>query len=69
MAITSITTLAGLRSRIRFISGINAEEISDDELDLVISISSELDEAQLFGVLHAIAVTQPEVKKYIEDNY
>ena len=32
-------------------------------------ISSELDEAQLFGVLHAIAVTQPEVKKYIEDNY
>ena len=32
-------------------------------------ISNELDEAQLFGVLHAIAVTQPEVKKYIEDNY
>ena len=41
MAITSITTLDGLRSRIRFISGINAEEIADDDLDLVISISSE----------------------------
>ena len=32
-------------------------------------ISSEMDEAQLFGVIHAIAGTQPEVKKYIEDNY
>ena len=31
-------------------------------------ISSEITEAQLFGVLHAIAVTQPEVKKYVEDN-
>ena len=31
MAITSITTLAGLRTRIRFISGIKAEEIDDDE--------------------------------------
>jgi len=31
-------------------------------------ISSEVTEAQLFGVLHAIAVTQPEVKKYVEDN-
>ena len=41
MAITSITTLAGLRSRIRFISGIQVEEIVDDDLDLVISIASE----------------------------
>mgnify|MGYP003123239709 FL=1 len=41
MAITSITTLAGLRSRIRFISGIKAEEIDDTDLDLVISIASE----------------------------
>ena len=41
MAITSITTLAGLRDRIRFISGIKAEEIIDDDLDLVISIASE----------------------------
>ena len=41
MAITSITTLAGLRTRIRFISGIKAEEIDDDDLDLVISIASE----------------------------
>ena len=41
MAITSITDLAGLRSRIRFISGIKAEEIDDTDLDLVISIASE----------------------------
>ena len=41
MAITSITTLAGLRTRIRFISGIKAEEIDDTDLDLVISIASE----------------------------
>jgi hypothetical protein len=41
MAITSITTLAGLRSRIRFISGIKAEEIDDTDLDLVISIATE----------------------------
>ena len=41
MAITSITDLAGLRSRIRFISGIQAEEIIDSDLDLVISIASE----------------------------
>jgi len=41
MAITSITTLVGLRSRIRFISGIKSEEIDDTDLDLVISIASE----------------------------
>jgi len=41
MAITSITTLAGLRDRIRFISGIKVEEINDTDLDLVISIASE----------------------------
>jgi len=33
--------LANLRSRIRLLSGINVEEISDDDLDLVISIASE----------------------------
>ena len=41
MAITTITTLAGLRSRIRLLSGIKSEEISDDDLDLVISMASE----------------------------
>ena len=41
MAITSVSTLAGLRDRVRFISGIKTEEISDDDLDLVISIASE----------------------------
>ena len=41
MAITSITTMALLRSRIRFISGIQAEEIIDDDLDIVITIATE----------------------------
>jgi len=41
MAITSISTLAGLRDRIRFISGIKAEEIDDTDLDLVISMATE----------------------------
>jgi len=41
MAITSITSLATLRTRIRFISGIKAEEIDDTDLDIVISIASE----------------------------
>ena len=41
MAITAISSLANLRSRIRLLSGINVEEISDDDLDLVISIASE----------------------------
>ena len=41
MAITPITTLPLLRSRIRFISGIQAEEIIDDELDIVITIATE----------------------------
>ena len=41
MAITSITDLPGLRTRIRFISGIKAEEIDDTDLDLVISIATE----------------------------
>ena len=41
MAITSVSTLAELRTRIRFISGIKVEEIDDTDLDLVISIASE----------------------------
>ena len=41
MAITTISSLAGLRSRIRLLSGIKSEEISDDDLDLVISMASE----------------------------
>ena len=41
MAITSVSSLAELRTRIRFISGIKAEEIDDTDLDLVISIASE----------------------------
>ena len=41
MAITTLTTFAWLRSRIIFISGIKADDIADDDLDLVISIASE----------------------------
>ena len=41
MAITAITTLATLRTRIRFISGIQVEEISNDDLDIAISIAVE----------------------------
>ena len=54
MAITSITTLAGLRSRIRFISGIKAEEIDDTDLDLVISIATEWFTEQT-GLTYAVA--------------
>ena len=42
MGITdSVTDAAGLRKRIRFMSGIQAEEIDDTDLDLVISIATE----------------------------
>ena len=42
MGITdSVVDAAGLRKRIRFMSGIQAEEIDDTDLDLVISISTE----------------------------
>jgi hypothetical protein len=54
MAITSITTLAGLRTRIRFISGIKAEEIDDTDLDLVISIATEWFTEQT-GLTYAVA--------------
>ena len=41
MAITSITTLAGLRDRIRLLAGIEQEELDNDTLDILISISTE----------------------------
>ena len=41
MAITTVSTLAGLRSRIRLLSGIKVEEIDDTDLDLIVSIASE----------------------------
>jgi len=42
MGITdSVVDAAGLRKRIRFMSGIQAEEIDDTDLDLVISIATE----------------------------
>jgi hypothetical protein len=54
MAITSITDLPGLRTRIRFISGIKAEEIDDTDLDLVISIATEWFTEQT-GLTYAVA--------------
>ena len=41
MAITSITTLAGLRDRIRLMAGINQEELDNDTLDILISVAAE----------------------------
>jgi hypothetical protein len=47
MAITNITTLAGLRDRIRLLAGIEQEELDNDTLDILISISSEWFEEQI----------------------
>ncbi len=41
MAITTISTLAGLRSRIRLLAGIQSTEIEDDDMDILISVASE----------------------------
>ena len=41
MAITSITTLAGLRSRIRLMAGIEATEVDDTDIDILMSIATE----------------------------
>ena len=41
MAITPITDLAGLRTRVRIISGIEQEELDNDTVDILISIASE----------------------------
>ena len=65
MAITPITTLALLRSRIRFISGIEATEIVDDDLDIVITIATEWFTEQT-GL--AYDVTDPMVNDAAYDN-
>jgi hypothetical protein len=41
MAITPITDLPGLRTRVRLISGIEQEELDNDTVDILISIASE----------------------------
>jgi len=53
MAITNITTLAGLRDRIRLLAGIEQEELDNDTLDILISISSEWFEEQI-GVAYDV---------------
>ena len=55
MGITdSIVDAAGLRKRIRFMSGIQAEEIDDTDLDLVISIATEWFTEQT-GIAYVVA--------------
>ncbi len=41
MAITPISDLPGLRTRVRLISGIEQEELDNDTVDILISIASE----------------------------
>ena len=41
MAITSVSTLAGLRTRVRLMAGIEQEELDNDTLDLLISIAGD----------------------------
>ena len=55
MGITdSIVDAAGLRKRIRFMSGIQTEEIVDTDLDLVISIATEWFTEQT-GIAYVVA--------------
>ena len=55
MGITdSVVDAAGLRKRIRFMSGIQAEEIVDTDLDLVISIATEWFTEQT-GIAYVVA--------------
>tara|TARA_R110000787_G_scaffold61478_2_gene139340 strand:- start:4683 stop:5153 length:471 start_codon:yes stop_codon:yes gene_type:complete len=41
MAITPITDLAGLRTRVRLLAGIEQEELDNDTIDILISVSAE----------------------------
>jgi len=41
MAITSVSTLAELRTRVRLMAGIEQEELDNDTLDLLISIAGD----------------------------
>ena len=41
MAITSVSTLADLRTRVRLMAGIEQEELDNDTLDLLISIAGD----------------------------
>ena len=54
MAITSITTLAGLRDRVRLMAGIEQEELDNDTLDILISVASEWFEEQI-GTAYDVA--------------
>jgi len=41
MAITSVSTLADLRTRVRLMAGIEQEELDNDTMDILISVASE----------------------------
>ena len=53
MVITSITDLPGLRDRIRLLAGIEQEELDNETLDILISISTEWFEEQI-GVAYDV---------------
>ena len=50
MAVGTITTLAQLRTRIRIFAGIEQEELDDDTLDILISVSADWFKAQIGSV-------------------
>ena len=54
MAITPISDLPGLRTRVRLISGIEQEELDNDTVDILISIASEWFFSQI-GTTYVIA--------------
>jgi hypothetical protein len=50
MAVGTITTLAQLRTRIRLFAGIEQEELDDDTLDILISVSADWFKEQIGSV-------------------
>ncbi len=50
MAVGTITTLAQLRTRVRLFAGIEQEELDDDTLDILISVSADWFKEQIGSV-------------------
>ena len=47
MAITTVSDLAGLRTRVRLMAGIEQEELDNDTVDILISVASEWFKTQI----------------------
>ena len=60
---TIIDSDADLRNRIRFLSGIKSEEISDDDLDIAISIAVEWFNEQT-GLTYSSSLSQSSISNY-----